>query len=920
MPYCPTTSTLPRQTAHFRRKLVFQNFTGFCYTHNYKSTSFCILRYSDAYMPFIRQKSTCANHTVPFDRLKSLAKSRTNSIIPSSSLVQTSPQSIPKTLLINPNTERLIINYIDRNQLIQAMDILWSHRSVGNMISLDTLDLICSAVLNHGCHHTISSYLRWATLYANSSNRQSMMPMLCRIVQESKSASHASIVLDFIYRNKISTSPQSLILFSIIFTENNQHSDAKNIIDELIRSSQFGKASSDVYEALIYHALLTQDFKVAFSILVWAIEFNICLGEKSISQFAHKLSKAGKMKSITILLQLCKDYRLGGVSGIAHIYSAAIRCHIYTQPRNLDGLMQILKCVTPDMLTKSSCLVATLVATAHHVERLDPHVYIPILSTSLLRSHFNRMDASIFYEIVDTLSTPPLSRQILPKLWLNEMITAGHRPPVDLLVQILTNAIDHRAFKSTEKMFNETYRQGYRVSKSLFTMIIQMQAEACNPQTTHWYIDRMLREGYSLTLPILHSLIRMFIQLNDLDEALSLLKRAPEIDQALHQAIKEHANEATVDCSLTELMCRKPNVVGLSKSFESRVQSKSNVNSMHDILTEVVEWYVRLDQLDEARRYIDLILKLDHRVQTIAFSIYIKGFGIANRRSELVSFIAHLPYMYTRPDERLFAALALALSRCQDFTIHDIERVISIMVTYYGITPTQDYMWTALMRCYQCASSFICIRHVWLAYMDNMYSSGRLINPTPSDCHQLNCMLTLLVTTWGTSDCNTIAAIGMHSDWIGDQFSQCIRNYNVILDVQSWTKLSTVSAIYQVPRLFLFVLDCAVNSDHDPNEFQLSTDIESADQSKQEPQEHQSKRDGTVLKWYTANTKQSRTTKSLKFKAIHVTPEILSSVYMTLVQGDDQFGITILGHLVNQILEHRTSVKMRELGERIRMH
>ncbi|OAJ36984.1 hypothetical protein BDEG_21074 [Batrachochytrium dendrobatidis JEL423] len=331
MPYCPTTSTLPRQTAHFRRKLVFQNF--------------CILRYSDAYMPFIRQKSTCANHTVPFDRLKSLAKSRTNSIIPSSSLVQTSPQSIPKTLLINPNTERLIINYIDRNQLIQAMDILWSHRSVGNMISLDTLDLICSAVLNHGCHHTISSYLRWATL------------------------------------NKISTSPQSLILFSIIFTENNQHSDAKNIIDELIRSSQFGKASSDVYEALIYHALLTQDFKVAFSILVWAIEFNICLGEKSISQFAHKLSKAGKMKSITILLQLCKDYRLGGVSGIAHIYSAAIRCHIYTQPRNLDGLMQILKCVTPDMLTKSSCLVATLVATAHHVERLDPHVYIPILST-----------------------------------------------------------------------------------------------------------------------------------------------------------------------------------------------------------------------------------------------------------------------------------------------------------------------------------------------------------------------------------------------------------------------------------------------------------------------------------------------------------------------------------------------------------
>ncbi|KAJ1339505.1 hypothetical protein BSLG_005880 [Batrachochytrium salamandrivorans] len=106
-------------------------------------------------------------------------------------------------------------------------------------------------------------------------------------------------------------------------------------------------------------------------------------------------------------------------------------------------------------------------------------------------------------------------------------------------------------------------------------------------------------------------------------------------------------------------MCRKPNVVGLSKSFESRVQSKSNVNSMHDILTEVVEWYVRLDQLDEARRYIDLILKLDHRVQTIAFSIYIKGFGIANRRSELVSFIAHLPYMYTRPDERLFAALTL---------------------------------------------------------------------------------------------------------------------------------------------------------------------------------------------------------------------------------------------------------------------
>ncbi|KAH6579140.1 hypothetical protein BASA61_010442 [Batrachochytrium salamandrivorans] len=751
-------------------------------------------------------------------KVEQIATSSTTTSISPLTKSQNLPRASPPPLLLTSKLEfdSLIQILIDQNHLLELLDTLWgSHRSHGIRPSLDSLNLIAIAVVDDGDHHIITSFLRWATMNADLTNIHGLMIILHRTFRATNSSTHASIVQEFIYRNRIQASPQLLIDIATIFSKRNRQFDAKCIVAELFRLCETGLAAPATYGVLIDFHSSARRFLEALRILQLTAKAGFCDNAVlSIHHLTRQLSKAEEIGILTVLLQEYQPEQLGGDSGVAAMYAAIIKFQLLSQPHNVTALVGAVEKLSVGMICQSPQLVAAIVAVSQHIDKIHPSVNISILSADLLRRLCIDMHFDTFNQIIDILSDTRLNRASLARVWYERMLGMDHHPKLRTILQIFKMYIHNRDLSNAERMFKEIHRWGYQADIETFGQIIGLCSDVNDSKKTNVYVSLMFEKGFDLPLSARPSLIRMFMRMHDTEEAVKLFKMIPNLHGSIKQIISEFSDTTRKRLSIGSIVSEMRNnriskKLKLARSH-SRARNSSRVEKIIHILTCLMQGFLDLKQFPEAQCYLELIVKLNRQESMDAFVIYIDALGRSKYRAELVAFVAKMPQLHTKPSESLFAALALAFSRCSTDSIHDVERIIHLMVSYYGIVPVNDDTWWTLLKCYSMRRNFSATRHLWLSQMRNLASSGRLTAITPIDNKYVNSLLVLLFSAWHSSlECSSRHAVKLHSEWIAAQFESHIINNNIILNNISWSKLAAACAFHKVPRLFLYILNCS---------------------------------------------------------------------------------------------------------------
>ncbi|KAI8930024.1 hypothetical protein BC831DRAFT_547124 [Entophlyctis helioformis] len=785
-----------------------------------------------------------------------------------------------------------ILEHLDAHNAGLAVVALWTARSVGTSrptldgksqspcIQLRTLLNLVDGILANNDTVYAESIMQWTMMHACPVATPVVVPLLFRIVTRLDAAPTTRTFLDYVHRNRLRLSPSNItsLALSLHWSGDLKLSHALLAsLDQQTASNPTGVDPS-AYKTLLGVYAKSNQFTLALRLVRRAVTAGVSIDRMPTSMLCQALVKAGRIDMLQHLADAFEAAPMPVASRfdaglLGSIYAGLVASHLAQSPPCWKTVHRLARKISDRMLMATPELPATLLAALtlasaatsavaettataadpiqqrHAAALLSMAEFQPMVSLTLKGMHTRSipLPRPSYDVLIAILSSRPTLDADAAAAWLESMIAAGHTPSQPMLTRLISMYGRLGDLASAQDVFQAlTTRFGYQPDAHAYAAILFACGQRDAIEEMNAYLERLLASGGALDVRIVETLVRAFVRLGDVSEALRLLEYVPHgahgqglggkygqqsgraaahVANTIHELRGAACAESARDDDSTSRGGRFGDLVPIAQWSRRRKVLQRHVGrgvaSLERLLLTVVEGLARGGRFAEARRHAVFMTRLGLPVPARTVAVVIRQLAHAGRRDEIDLWMEALAELGCPVDESLLATAALAYVRCSAVSggssqqqRQDLDRVVRGMMAEHGITPQLDTTWMTFMAAFALAGDFVSARTLWtraVCYSRRFSGVHPSIPPRlpkqqkpqkpqlqrpprqlPDD-QFVNGMLTGLVGSW----LQHLSTAPLASDdsvrwtqWIADEAVVFLRSHQIMLDKETWNRMA----------------------------------------------------------------------------------------------------------------------------------